>query len=267
MEVCCAVVTRSTHAVPNQTIPYYTEPYQKAKEKDVVEPKENTILGSAAEERAIAADQKQREEDNVMVEAGGGGGGGRGATTEGQIRVAGKWGRRVDEGGGGKRGGTRGGVSDADITFGGDGEPEDYPGWRLTVWRLAESQSFQLTIRALILMNTLVLALDHHPMDQDVSTALEVFNFAFTLCFALEMVLKVFDAKFVPACIWVLFSFPVAVSHCWYMMFFCVFLRPAAAAAAGKYQKNREGRLLLKRDKRQPKLSATKYQFGTCLHA
>ena len=41
------------------------------------------------------------------------------------------------------------------------------------------------------MLNTLVLALDHHPMDEDFSTYLEVCNFAFSLCFMLEMVLKV----------------------------------------------------------------------------
>lgn len=43
----------------------------------------------------------------------------------------------------------------------------------------------------LIVLNTLVLATDHHPMDQEFATYLEGFNFAFSLCFMLEMVLKV----------------------------------------------------------------------------
>lgn len=49
----------------------------------------------------------------------------------------------------------------------------------------------QNSITLLIVLNTLVLALDHHPMDQEFSTYLEVFNFAFSLCFMLEMALKV----------------------------------------------------------------------------
>lgn len=49
----------------------------------------------------------------------------------------------------------------------------------------------QNSITLLIVLNTLVLALDHHPMDEEFSTYLEVCNFAFSLCFMLEMVLKV----------------------------------------------------------------------------
>lgn len=49
----------------------------------------------------------------------------------------------------------------------------------------------QNSITLLIVLNTLVLAMDHHPMDEVFSTYLEVFNFAFSLCFMLEMVLKV----------------------------------------------------------------------------
>lgn len=49
----------------------------------------------------------------------------------------------------------------------------------------------QNSITLLIVLNTLVLAMDHHPMDEGFSTYLEVFNFAFSLCFMLEMVLKV----------------------------------------------------------------------------
>ncbi len=51
--------------------------------------------------------------------------------------------------------------------------------------------SLQNSITLLIVLNTLVLAMDHHPMDEEFSTYLEVFNFAFSLCFMLEMVLKV----------------------------------------------------------------------------
>lgn len=43
----------------------------------------------------------------------------------------------------------------------------------------------------MIILNSVVLAIDHHPMDDEVSNYLDAANFAFTLCFAIEMVLKV----------------------------------------------------------------------------
>lgn len=53
----------------------------------------------------------------------------------------------------------------------------------------------QDSITLLIVLNTLVLATDHHPMDDRFATYLEGFNFAFSLCFMLEMVLKVRRTK------------------------------------------------------------------------
>ena len=49
----------------------------------------------------------------------------------------------------------------------------------------------QRLIIVLIILNTVILAIDHHPLDEEVATYLEAFNFAFTLCFTLEMVIKV----------------------------------------------------------------------------
>lgn len=43
----------------------------------------------------------------------------------------------------------------------------------------------------LIVLNTLVLAMDHHPMDDEFAVYLEGFNFAFSVCFMVEMALKV----------------------------------------------------------------------------
>lgn len=50
------------------------------------------------------------------------------------------------------------------------------------------SQNF---ITVLIVLNTLVLAMDHHPMDDEFALYLEGFNFAFSVCFMVEMTLKV----------------------------------------------------------------------------
>ncbi|CBJ26318.1 Voltage Gated Calcium/Sodium Channel subunit alpha [Ectocarpus siliculosus] len=73
----------------------------------------------------------------------------------------------------------------------GNDELQDLPTWRLVLRRLVDHVKFQNSITLLIVLNTLVLALDHHPMDEEFSTYLEVFNFAFSLCFMLEMALKV----------------------------------------------------------------------------
>eukprot|EP00752_Nemacystus_decipiens_P011295 g10037.t1 len=73
----------------------------------------------------------------------------------------------------------------------GNDELQDLPTWRLVLRRVVDHDKFQNSITLLIVLNTLVLALDHHPMDEDFSTYLEVCNFAFSLCFMLEMVLKV----------------------------------------------------------------------------
>ncbi|CAM9577398.1 unnamed protein product, partial [Choristocarpus tenellus] len=48
----------------------------------------------------------------------------------------------------------------------------------------------QNLITLLIMLNTVVLSLDYHPMDDAFSSYLEAFNFAFSLCFMLEMLLK-----------------------------------------------------------------------------
>ncbi|CAN0277135.1 unnamed protein product [Pylaiella littoralis] len=73
----------------------------------------------------------------------------------------------------------------------GNDELQDISTWRLVLRRLVDHAKFQNSITLLIVLNTLVLALDHHPMDEEFSTYLEVFNFAFSLCFMLEMALKV----------------------------------------------------------------------------
>lgn len=70
-------------------------------------------------------------------------------------------------------------------------EERKYPGWRLALRRLVSSEKFQRLVTVLIVLNTLVLALDHHPMDNEFSTAIETCNLVFTLCFAVEMVVKV----------------------------------------------------------------------------
>lgn len=46
-------------------------------------------------------------------------------------------------------------------------------------------------ITVLIVLNTLVLAMDHHPMDDEFALYLEGFNFAFSVFFMVEMALKV----------------------------------------------------------------------------
>mmetsp|Transcript_57655 Transcript_57655/g.158821 ORF Transcript_57655/g.158821 Transcript_57655/m.158821 type:complete len:1739 (-) Transcript_57655:67-5283(-) len=49
---------------------------------------------------------------------------------------------------------------------------------------------FSTGVTGLIVANTVILSMDHHDMDTDLETNLEVCNFVLTLCFAIEMVLK-----------------------------------------------------------------------------
>ncbi|CAM9453078.1 unnamed protein product, partial [Discosporangium mesarthrocarpum] len=62
--------------------------------------------------------------------------------------------------------------------------------WRLMLRRTVDHSRFQNLITILIIFNTVVLSLDHHPMDDGFGSYLETFNFAFSLCFMLEMALK-----------------------------------------------------------------------------
>lgn len=64
------------------------------------------------------------------------------------------------------------------------------PQWRLCCFMLVSHPFFHLGIMLLILLNTVVLAIDHYPMDQGLARQLEIVNFALTLSFAVEMVLK-----------------------------------------------------------------------------
>lgn len=67
------------------------------------------------------------------------------------------------------------------------------------------------------MLNTVVLAMDHHPMDDEFSLYLEVFNFAFSLCFMLEMALKASGYAIYLAYIYVLPQF--LLSHlCLYLV-------------------------------------------------
>lgn len=118
-----------------------------------------------------------------------------GATREGMVDAEGD--------GAGGRGGSgsldrssgslSGGVRESSGSRGsGSGKPEGcWPRWRAALQRLVHSKGFQRSIMALIVLNTLILAMDHHPLDDDFSTVLEAFNLAFTVCFTLEMAIKV----------------------------------------------------------------------------
>lgn len=147
------------------------------------------VLGAGAEERAIAAEHKFEDvpadiagrvgrtrvvgnrEESVEVEAGG--------------EAKGEWSPRVSERSSSSR---RTRSSSSSSSSESEGE---YPAWRLALRRLASSEKFQRSVTVLIVFNTLILALDHHPMDEEFSTVLEACNLAFTLCFALEMIIKV----------------------------------------------------------------------------
>ena len=53
--------------------------------------------------------------------------------------------------------------------------------WRLPIFQLVTHPMFDLFIIVLIILNTVVLAADHHPMDPSAEVTLEVSNFHFYL--------------------------------------------------------------------------------------
>ena len=61
---------------------------------------------------------------------------------------------------------------------------------RLPFFNLVNNPYFEGTIVLLIVLNTVVLGLDHHPMDLSFSYNLEILNFVLTVLFTIEMVLK-----------------------------------------------------------------------------
>ncbi|CAB1112699.1 unnamed protein product [Ectocarpus sp. CCAP 1310/34] len=149
------------------------------------------VLGVSVEEKAIAAEREVEDGEAGVKAAAAAAADGLAATEEGRRTGGGEgaaWGLGVE-------GGTREELlSDRchSISSSGSGgsETEGYRDWRVILWRLTASDAFLRSITTLIILNTLTLALDHHPMDDDFSTVLDLLNLVFTLCFALEMALK-----------------------------------------------------------------------------
>lgn len=65
------------------------------------------------------------------------------------------------------------------------------PKYRQFLFDLVEDPKFNIGITVCIIFNTVALAADHWPMDEDFENNLEVFNFVFTLIFIIEMALKI----------------------------------------------------------------------------
>lgn len=147
------------------------------------------VLGASVEEKAIAAEREVEGEAGVQASAAAAAADGLAVTEEGS---------RTGDGGAaawgvwGEGGPRKESHSDSrhSISSGGS-ETEGYPYWRLALWRLTNSDTFRRSITTLIILNTLTLALDHHPLDEDFSTTLDLLNLVFTGCFVLEMALKV----------------------------------------------------------------------------
>ena len=59
-----------------------------------------------------------------------------------------------------------------------------------SMFRLVTHGNFTATVIVLIVLNTIILALDHHQMDEQFEANLEYTNFCLTLAFTIEMVLK-----------------------------------------------------------------------------
>eukprot|EP00903_Cladosiphon_okamuranus_P009702 g9229.t2 len=178
------------------------------------------VIDAAAEGRAIAAEQKIEDTPSYIAERVGQTGvadkRGEGADVEAGKEAGGRWSKAASENRfGSRRAKSSRATSATTITTtttittitattissssssgsssnSSSSESEDeYPCWRLTLRRLVSNYKFQQSVTLLIVLNTLVLALDHHPMDDEFSIALEACNFAFTLFFAVEMGVKV----------------------------------------------------------------------------
>lgn len=178
------------------------------------------VIGAVAEGKAVAAEQKVQDapagfagrvrQTRVAVKRRGGVGVEGGGQTEGESSRGASESRFSSRRT--KNNSTRG--SSSSESEGG------YPGWRLALRRLASSEKFKRSVLVLIVLNTLVLALDHHPMEDDFSTALDACNLVFTLFFTLEMVIKVrvcFRAFFtVPPAVRVWALPPMDATHIFY---------------------------------------------------
>ena len=63
-------------------------------------------------------------------------------------------------------------------------------GWRIPIYNLVTNPLFDLFIIILIILNTIVLAADHYPMDITAEFTLEIINFILTVLFSIEMIVK-----------------------------------------------------------------------------
>jgi hypothetical protein len=79
------------------------------------------------------------------------------------------------------------------------GNPDDEQRsiWDVTVWRkkanvIINTRTFQIICDGLVVCNTVVLALDHYPIEIEFALAIETANAVFTLIFIFEMVFKLF---------------------------------------------------------------------------
>ena len=61
---------------------------------------------------------------------------------------------------------------------------------RIPFFKLVTNPSFDGTVVGLIILNTIVLGLDHHPMEKEFEFNLEIINFVLSVLFTLEMILK-----------------------------------------------------------------------------
>ena len=62
--------------------------------------------------------------------------------------------------------------------------------WRDYVRAFVTDARFNNVVLVVIVLNTIILSMDHHPIDPDFALFLEMANFVFTIFFALEMVVK-----------------------------------------------------------------------------
>jgi hypothetical protein len=67
---------------------------------------------------------------------------------------------------------------------------------RVPLFNMVTAPWFDLFIILLIIINTIVLAADHHPMEEAAEVSLEVINFVLTVLFSFELIFKLIGQSF-----------------------------------------------------------------------
>ena len=68
------------------------------------------------------------------------------------------------------------------------------------IYYLVNTKLFNHILTACVILNTIVLAIDHYGISQDLESALSIFNLIFTITFVIEMALKLLGLGIIEYC-------------------------------------------------------------------